>query len=131
MSRALLALGVFVWIPVAPESREILSLQAPRPALFLPAESPGWGKTLDALLAAFDHVDVVALGEAHGRQADVDLRIRLIRHPTFPQKVRYIVTEFGSAEHQPLLDRYLEGEHVAVERSSGSSGSDPNAAKQP
>jgi hypothetical protein len=96
MSRALLALGVLVWIPVALESRQILSRQAPRPAVFLPAESPGWRKTLDALLAACDHVDVVALGEAHGRQADVDLRIRLIRHPAFPQKVRYIVTEFAA-----------------------------------
>jgi hypothetical protein len=31
------------------------------------------------------------------------------RHPAFPQKVRYIVTELGSADHQLLVDRYLEG----------------------
>ena len=127
MSRALLALGVLVWISVAPESREIVRRQAPRPAPFLPAESPGWGKTLDALLAAFDHVDVVALGEAHGRQADVDLRIRLIRHPTFPQRVRYIVTEFGSAEHQPLLDRYLEGDDLPLADRQLARGSDAHA----
>jgi uncharacterized iron-regulated protein len=109
MTRALVALGVFVWMPVALESRGISSLQEHRPPLFLPAESPGWERTLDALLAAFDHVDVVALGEAHGRRADLDLRIRLIRHPAFPQKVRYIVTELGSADNQLLVDRYLEG----------------------
>lgn len=113
MSRALLALGVFVWIPVALESRGILPPQGSRPAVFLPAESPGWEGTLDALLAAFDHVDVVALGEAHGRQADLDLRLRLVRHPAFSQKVRYIVTELGSAEHQRLVDRYLEGGDLA------------------
>ncbi len=113
MRRALLALGVVIWVPVALESGGLLSLQDPRPALFLPGESPGWERTLDALLAAFDHADVVALGEAHGRQADLDLRIRLIRHPAFPQKVRHIVTELGSAENQLLVNRYLEGDDLA------------------
>lgn len=112
MSRAL-TLSVLLSMPVALESGGILSPQGSRPAAFLPAESPGWGKTLDALLAAFDHVDVVALGEAHGRQADLDLRLRLIRHPAFPLKARNIVTELGSAEHQPLVDRYLEGGELA------------------
>jgi hypothetical protein len=109
MSRALLALGGFVWMTVALESHGIHSPQGSRPALFLPAESPGWNRTLDALLAAFDHADVVALGEAHGRRADLDLRIRLVRHPAFPQKVRYIVTELGGADDQLVVDRYLEG----------------------
>src|SRR5262249_5529533 len=57
--------------------------------------------------------DVVALGEAHGRRLDSDLRIALVRHPDFAKKVRSIVVEFGSTTEQSTLDRYVRGENVA------------------
>jgi hypothetical protein len=48
----------------------------------------------------------------HWRKVDSDLRIRLIRHPDFPSKVRSIVVEFGNSRYQPILDQYIQGEDV-------------------
>jgi Surface antigen variable number repeat len=66
---------------------------APRAPVALPAESAGWDRVLGSLLSAFDNADVVLLGEAHGRQVDAELRLRLIRHPQFPAKARFILIE--------------------------------------
>lgn len=57
--------------------------------------------------------DIVALGEAHGRKLDSDLRIAVVRHPDFAKKVRSIVVEFGSIPEQSTLDRYIRGENVS------------------
>jgi len=65
-------------------------------------------------LSAFDQVDIVALGEWHGRiPLDSDLRIALVRHPDFAKKVRSIVVEFGSTTEQSTVDRYIRGENVS------------------
>jgi hypothetical protein len=48
-----------------------------------------------------------ALGEAHARRSDSDLRIALVRHPDFAKKVRTIVVEWGSISEQTTLDRYI------------------------
>jgi hypothetical protein len=62
----------------------------------------------------FDHVDIVALGEAHGRfRLDSELRIAVVRHPDFAKKVRSVVVEFGSTTEQSTLDRYIRGENVS------------------
>jgi len=53
-----------------------------------PDEAAGIDAIARALIAVFDHVDIVALGEAHFRRVDSDLRIALIRHPDFEKKVR-------------------------------------------
>src|SRR5262249_24795767 len=66
------------------------------------------------LISAFDQVDIVALGEAHLRRSDSDLRIALIRNPDFAKKVRFIVVEFGSTTEQSILDRYIRGENVST-----------------
>jgi len=82
MSRALLALGVFVWIPVALESRETLSLQAWRPALFLPSESAhstklvGQGLPVESLPAPLDLMAIDSEGSKHLKVADIDERLR-------------------------------------------------------
>src|SRR5262245_14696054 len=60
---------------------------ARRPNLRLPDEAAGIDAIARALIAAFDQVDIVALGEAHLRSVDSDLRIALIRHPDFAKKV--------------------------------------------
>jgi hypothetical protein len=79
----------------------------------LPDEAAGIDGVAGALVAAFDQADIVALGEAHGRPLDSDLRIAMVRHPDFPKKVRSIVVEFGSTSEQSTLDRYIRGENVS------------------
>jgi len=79
----------------------------------LPDESTGIEGIARSLVSAFDHVDVVALGEAHGRRLDSDLRIAVVHHPDFAKKVRSIVVEFGSTTEQAILDRYIRGENIS------------------
>jgi len=94
-----------------------LPAQAPqvttRSSVRLPDEAAGSDAIVRALIAAFDHFDIVALGEAHQRRLDSDLRIALVRHPDFAKKVRSIVVEFASTTEQPTLDRYIRGEHIS------------------
>ena len=81
--------------------------------LRLPDESTGIDGIVHTLISAFDQVDIVALGEWHGRIAlDSDLRLALVRHPDFAKRVRSIVIECGSVTEQSTLDRYIRGEDV-------------------
>jgi len=79
----------------------------------LPDEAAGRDAIVRTLIAAFDQVDIVALGEAHMRRVDSDLRIALVCHRDFAKKVRSIVVEFGSTTEQSTLDRYIRGENVS------------------
>src|SRR5213075_979739 len=90
-----------------------LSATAQSPNLRLPDESIGIDGIARTLISVFDKADIVALGEAHQRQLDSDLRIALVRHPDFAKKVRSIVVEFASTTEQPTLDRYIRGENVS------------------
>jgi heme-binding uptake protein ChaN (Tiki superfamily) len=83
------------------------------PKVRLPDESAGIDAIARTLVSAFDQVDIVALGEAHGRRLDSDLRIAVVRHPDFAKKVRSIVVEFGSTTEQATLDRYVRGESIS------------------
>jgi heme-binding uptake protein ChaN (Tiki superfamily) len=83
-----------------------------RPSVRLPDEAAGIDGIVQTLISVFDQVDLVALGEVHGRRADSDLRIALVRHPDFAKKVRSIVVEFGSTTEQSTLDRYIRGEKL-------------------
>lgn len=85
---------------------------APRPNIPLPDEAAGVDAIVGTLLGAFDRVDVVALGEAHARKVDSDLRLALVRHPDFTKKVRVIVIECASTTEQSTLDRYIRGANV-------------------
>jgi hypothetical protein len=62
----------------------------------LAPEAARWDKVVAGVLPAFDRVDVVALAATRGRQGS-DLRLRLIGHPDFPNKVRFIVVERGNS----------------------------------
>jgi hypothetical protein len=84
------------------------------PNLRLTDEAAGVDGIVQALISVFDQVDLVALGEAHGRKLDSDLRIALVRHPDFAKKVRFIVVEFGSTSEQSTLDRYIRGENISA-----------------
>src|SRR5215472_5271861 len=90
-----------------------LAAAAQPPSLRLPDESAGIDGIAQALVSVFDQADVVALGEAHRRKLDSDLRIALIRHPDFAKKVRSIVVEFASTTEQLTLDRYIRGEEIS------------------
>jgi hypothetical protein len=81
--------------------------------LLLPDEAAGLDAIVRTLISAFDQADIVALGEAHGRRLDSDLRIAMVRHPDFAKKVRSIVVEFASTTEQATLDRYIRGENVS------------------
>jgi hypothetical protein len=65
------------------------------------------------VLAAFNKAPVVALGETHGVQELADFIVALLHHPQFPAAAQAIVVEFGNARHQPLLDRFVDGEPIA------------------
>jgi hypothetical protein len=65
-----------------------------------------------AILAAFDKYEVVAMPEAHGKQDLDDLILALIRNPAFSEKVNDIEVECGNSLYQPVLDRYVAGDHV-------------------
>src|SRR5258707_15657405 len=63
---------------------------AARPSFRLPDEAAGIDGIVQTLIYVYDQADVVALGDAHGRRADSDLRIALVRDPDFAKKVRSI-----------------------------------------
>lgn len=77
-------------------------------------ENAGFDTIIQTLVSAFDHADILALGEDHGREFDSDLRIGIVRHPDFAKKVRFIVVEFARTAQQPILDRYIRGEDVPI-----------------
>lgn len=95
-------------------------MTAARPSFRLPDEAAGIDGIVQTLISVFDQADIIGLGEAHGRRADSDLRIALVRHPDFAKKVRAIVVEFGSTTEQSTLDRYIRGENVSKPNWSGS-----------
>jgi hypothetical protein len=65
-----------------------------------------------AVIAAFDRVNLVGLGERHSSLEDSEFRLKLIRDPEFAQKVNDIVIEFGNPLHRDVLDRFVEGGDV-------------------
>lgn len=113
---ASMAVSAAILAALGPAPEPHLCAQSPqiaaRPVWDLPDEAPGFDGIARALISAFDHADIVALGEAHDRKVDSDLRIALVRNPDFAKKVRFIEVEFGSTTEQTTLDRYIRGENV-------------------
>jgi hypothetical protein len=67
-----------------------------------------------AILEAFEHHPVVALGEGdHNNEQGHAFRLALLRQPRFAQMVDDIVVEFGNARYQAVVDRYVGGDDVA------------------
>jgi hypothetical protein len=67
---------------------------------------------VNAILAAFDKYEVVAMPAAHGFKDLDDVIFSLVRNPQFPNKVNDIEMECGNSLYQPVLDRYIAGEDV-------------------
>ena len=68
-----------------------------------------------ATLAAFARYEVVGLGIlSYASQDYDDFILALLRNPALPGTVNDIVVECGNALYQPVLDRYIAGEDVAL-----------------
>src|SRR5262245_1986059 len=92
----------------------VTAAMAQAPNARIPDEPAGIDGIAQALITVFDKFDVLALGEAHGKQLDSALQIALVRHPDFAKKVHSIVVEFGSTTEQSTLDRYTRGENISL-----------------
>jgi len=86
-------LAVAVWV----------NLQTPVRA----AAQARYDSVVNGILSAWRSVDVVCLGEDHGRRHDSDLRLALVRHPRFASVVEVIVVEMANNAHQALLDKFV------------------------
>jgi hypothetical protein len=86
----------------------LLAQSVARSDVRVPSETAGWDNVVAALLSVFDQADVLALGEAHGRKVDAELRLRLVRHPQFVNRVQFIVVESRRSDYGGLLDAVRE-----------------------
>ena len=68
---------------------------------------------IDGILAAFERHPLVGLGDMHGMAQQEDFFVTLIRDPRFAKEVGNVVVEFGTATHQDVLDRYINGGTVS------------------
>jgi len=76
-------------------------------------------KPVDAvqgIVTAFRQHSVVIIGERHWFRQAGDFYIRLVRDPAFQNNVQNIVVEFVSRQNQPVLDRYIAGEDIPIEK---------------
>lgn len=69
-----------------------------------PPETSGFAAATDSLIDAYAGVDVIVLGEAHGRKPDSDFRIALVRNSKFAEAVRAIVLEAAQPELTAAVD---------------------------
>jgi uncharacterized iron-regulated protein len=75
-------------------------------------DEPRPTKAVEGIIKLFDRFPIVALGEMLWNRTQHDFIVSLIEHPGFPDKVNYIVVEFGSARYQDIMDKYIAGETV-------------------
>jgi hypothetical protein len=68
---------------------------------------------VDGVLAAFEQHRLVGLGDMHNMAQQEDFFVTLIRDPRFVKEVGNVVVEFGTATHQAILDRYVNGGDVS------------------
>jgi hypothetical protein len=72
----------------------------------------GGRQLADAVLAAFQRHQIVAVGETHGQQEHGDAQQMLLADPRLPQVVDDIVVEFGNSLYQSTMDRFMTGAAV-------------------
>jgi hypothetical protein len=66
----------------------------------------------EILRAAWDRVPLVAVGESHGIKQHGAFLESVIESERVTERLDDIVVEFGSADHQGTVDRYVRGEAV-------------------
>jgi hypothetical protein len=86
---------------------------APSPAPST-ASTPDASSPTDVIRAALDRVPLVALGETHGIKEYGAFLESLIGSEEIANRLDDIVVEFGSADHQSTMDRYVAGEAVST-----------------
>lgn len=69
-----------------------------------------------AILQAFQTHDIVLFGEMHGNQQEYAWLCQLVNNPAFDDRVDDIVVEFGNARYQDIVDRYIAGDNISVDR---------------
>jgi hypothetical protein len=78
-----------------------------------PGAAPRPVNGVDAVIAAFARVPIVALGVSHTDEDD-EFAVAVVRDPRFAKTVRNVVVECGNSLYQPVLDRYIAGEDVPI-----------------
>lgn len=78
-----------------------------------PAPDPVASSPLEVLRAALDRVPLIALGEKHGIKEYGAFLELVIGSEEITSQLDDIVVEFGSADHQGTLDRYVAGQPVS------------------
>jgi hypothetical protein len=68
---------------------------------------------VDAVVAAFEDHQVVAIGETHGSQLEHAFLRSLLMDPRLIGVIDDVAVEFGSARHQDTIDRFVQGEAVS------------------
>lgn len=79
------------------------------PRLAMPVDA------IDSIIEAFQSHQIVAMTDgasSHGDEQNHIFRLSLIRDSRFAAIVNDIVVEFGSAEYQNLMDRFVRGDDV-------------------
>ena len=75
--------------------------------------APAVRPAIDGILAAFEKHPLVGLGDMHSMAQQEDFFVSLIRDSRFAKEVGNVVVEFGTATHQDILDRYINGSSVS------------------
>jgi len=71
---------------------------------------------IQEIMKAFDKHQVVALGESHGWKEESEFIFSLIKYPSFVEKVNDIVVECGNSKFQSIVDDYINGKDVSIDK---------------
>ena len=99
--------------------RTVLILALAPAAFAQPSASTKPAVPLDArtaIVEAFRSHALVALGETHGHREREEFLLDLIADARFAASVNDIVVEGGISTDQPLVDRFVAGEEVSLQR---------------
>jgi hypothetical protein len=80
----------------------------------LTAQEPTAEPAVSAIIALFKTNQVVGVNAGHRMKDLDDLLLNLIRAPEFIDAADDIVVECGNSRYQGVLDRYIQGEDVAL-----------------
>jgi len=95
-------------------ARAVAALGVAMSALPQPAVGPRDAAT--ATLDAFTRYDVVGMNAAHSDRTQDDFILALIRQPRFASTVNDIVVECGNRRFQAVLDAFIAGDEVPLDR---------------
>jgi hypothetical protein len=83
------------------------------------AQTPAPQDPVEGIVRLFDTYRIVMLGEIHGSRQEWDLLRKLVAAPGFAERVNDIVMEFGNANYQDVVDRFIAGDDVPLDQVQG------------